>query len=1455
VNNDQFKDMLPGLGLDMGTFAVKGVLVDGDDVKKFSVLTAGNPVAAARRCVAALLAQWPGMTPGTPGTALRLGLTGANAPLLGNALGQKPLLEIEALRAGLDHYGMECRAVLSLGHENMYYLEMDGGGTVTFFNRNGQCAAGSGAFWYQQASRMGYNDRELAEVALQADSPVKISGRCAVFAKSDMTHAINEGATQSSVSAGMARALVEMVLSGVAQNRISDGTLVTTGGVINNMAVMKYINEYCQNRSVEVIAPPDHEYLSALGAARRGTKMVTAIELPAILDAILEERYQPENPLPPLEPGRVHYMPPLTAATQYDLGTVYLGVDCGSVSTKCVLLDKGGSYIGGVYLPTAGRPALQVLALMKEVECLYGSLIAGSRIIACTTGSGRFLSQKILSAEYAVDEITCQAEGIKYLCGKEGTLSIIEIGGEDSKFLQLKDGVLYDYNMNPVCAAGTGTFLENLAGLLGVNIKEEFSSGAFSADYAVDLGDTCTLLSQSALIASASRGLPLSAQLASLAYASARNYISKTVETRPLEGMIVFSGATAYNHALAAAFAAECDSEIIVPPNPELSGALGSALIARIFHEQGQEGRFTCRDLQNLNSFSVSKSKCRAQCEHEHNCTLDVITFSDGSKFLYGDRCGRYSGLDKKAADNDLPDYLARRNSIFAAAAGEPRRGGPRVGIARAGLFFDLYPFWAAFFRELGMEVVLSPLTNDEILEKGKRNLKAEMCYPLEVLIGHYAKLAEMDLSYIFVPEVVDMEPLAWAPAWPRGFTCPLMQTIKGVVVNSIKISPQKMLYAQLNYRGGRERIRKQLEPIARRLLGPEFKREIFEKALDQAYRAQENFRNLMLEESIKVMAELQQYKDRVAAVFLGRPYTVFDDFVSKESLRYARERGIVALPQEFLLEYLRGWYGGRIENPALAGVRERFKEELSLLLADMDNIYSIQMQKMLSTVIWVNFLNERAAETGLPLVHVIFQDPFMCGPNAMLRHYLGSLTSYLRLTLDEHTAPAGMITRLEAFKNTCRSRREFTRPRYFSARTRYLNHPEWKKILIPGPSRHANVFAAMFRNYGVDAQVLPQSCDQDLTLARRYVNGSECLPLIQNVQDFLEHLSTNGKIGEQDDVVFFQGWACGPCRYGLYAPTQSLLINRAGYGEGRICSIKLGDTMKKFGLKYIVGVYNGMVAMDLLYKLLHATRPYELQQGESDALFEYWAGRLEEFLQRYRFSMQALLRGRHLRPLERLLREAAAAFAAVPRRTEKRPIILLGGEFYVRIDDRCNQEIIRKIEAEGGEVSLAPAAELFSYTAYINYQEALAAYETQRSWRNLLNKTAYALMNRVAERDEHCLSAAVLGGNLLNHMEPAPAKLRDLSRPYVSEHYGGEPPMAIGRVCSFAREAGVGGAIFVAPFTCMPAAVVESQMGILRENLNLPMVTIYYDGKDNANRDEFIESLVFQARQRVERI
>ncbi len=1445
VQHSNSHKSLPGLGLDMGVFAIKGVLVDDDRVKKYSLPASGQPVEAAQKCLNYLLE-------GYHGQEIRFGLVGHNARLIAESLGVKPMLEIQSLQLGLSFMHLKTDAALSLGHENMHYLELDEDGTVSFFNRNGQCAAGSGAFWYQQATRMGYDDKELAEVALEADNAVPISGRCAVFAKSDMTHAINEGATQNSVSAGMAKALVDTVITSVTQNRLQGpARMVTIGGVAENKAVMKHLNDFARDKSVEIEIPEDHQYLNALGAAQN-KEVISTTKLKYNLP--VNSTFKPEHPLPPLDQSKVHYLKhkEIENIDDYDLSIVYMGVDCGSVSTKCMLLDNTGEIIGGVYLPTTGKPALQVLELMKKVHETYGHLLEKSRIVACTTGSGRFLSQKILNAEYAVDEITCQAEGVKYLFKEGETLSIIEIGGEDSKFLQIKDGVLYDYNMNPVCAAGTGTFLENLAELLGVKIEEEFSHRAFNAEYAMDLGDTCTLLSQSTLMAAASRGLPLESQLSSLAYSSARNYLSKTVENRPLSGKVVFTGATAKNQALASAFAAESGKDIYIPPQPELTGALGSALVARNFYQRGEPGTFSFRSLQELNSFQLDKKNCQAECRHEHNCTLNVIRFNDGSKFIYGDRCGRYSDWKKSGAPSEHPDYAGRREEIFYRAAGDTSSQGPSIGIARCGLYYDFFPFWSAFFCELGARTVVSSPTTEDTLERGKRWLDSEMCYPMKVLVGHYHELKEKDLDFIFVPEVINTGPLPWAKQWPRSFTCPLMQTISGTVINSLELKQDKVLYAQLNYREGREQIKRQLQPVAKKLLSEDFTEKQFLRAINAGYQAIEKYEREMEEESRMMMETLLENPDQVVAVFLSRPYTIYDDFVAKGSLRYARQKGLTAIPQDFFLAYLKGWYSGNFSSPILDPYREELNDYFQEMLEKMDNIYPAQLQRMVSTALLVRFLNERSSQTGLPLLQLVLQDPFKCGPNAMLRHYLSSLSGYLRLTLDEHTAAAGMITRLEAFKNTTLSRNGYQAPEFYSARTYSVKSREWDKILIPDLTLHAHTLAALFRNLGVDAQVLPQSPDKDLTLARRRVNGEECLPFIQNLQDFLEYLLHRPQEEENKNLVFFQGWACGPCRYGMYAPTQSLVLNKAGYGEGRICAIKYEEAIQRFGLGFGVGFFSSSLALDLLYKMLYSTRPYEINRGSAEELFNYYTDKLCRIMENFNFKPTQLPHGSYLKPLEKMLQEAAEDFCALPLRQELRPLILVGGEFYVRFDERCNQDIIRKIEEAGGEACLAPTSELLSYTLYIQLQEAIEAYRLNKSPGNLANKATKNMINWMVHRDEVRLARAA-NKMISGKEEPPPAEIMRNAKNYVPRHYGGEPPMTIGRTAAYAGRERVAGAVFVAPFTCMPGSVVEAQMSALQKELNIPIITVYYDGKEYANRDELVEGLVFQARQMLE--
>ncbi len=1438
---EQDRSDLPAIGLDIGVFSSKGVLIKDGRIDYITVPTAGRPAEAAWGCLSALLGKE------LSGKA-RIGIMGQNGKLVAGIIGLQPVLEIEALQTGLESLQIGAEYVISLGHENMHYLELDEKGRIKFFNRNGQCAAGSGSFWYQQATRMGYNDRQLAEIAAEAETAVPISGRCAVFAKSDMTHAINEGATQSAVSAGMAAALVETVITGVALNRMQGpATLALSGGVANNKAVTKYLRAFAEKNGIKVIIPDKHEYINAVGAALKGTP----IDLGTLNENVLKTpKFKTDQPLPPLDPGLVHYLENDQASPEFDLSRVYLGVDCGSVSTKCVLLDQQGEKIGGIYLPTTGRPALQVLQLIRHVADRYGKMLEGSPITVCTTGSGRFLSQKILNAEYAVDEITCQAEGLKYLFPDEQALAIIEIGGEDSKFVQLKEGILYDYNMNPVCAAGTGTFLENLAELLGVKIDGEFSQKAFQAEYAVDLGDICTLISQSILASASARGLPLNEQLASLAYSSAQNYLSKTVDKRPLEGKIVFAGATAKNSALAAALATICENEITVPAEPELTGALGCALMARQLYRKGKKGLYSFRNLSDIRKFTTDKRPCKADCIHEHNCILNIITFADGNRFIYGDRCGRFSGLERRSDHYELPDYCAERNGLLAGYENEKKETGPLVCMARSGLYYEYFPFWSAFFNKLGCRVSLSKYSTAETLEKGKVSLDSEMCYPMKVIVGHYAELLEGDCDYIFIPEVVDMEALPWTDLWPRSFVCPLLQTLRGTVVNSLDIDENRILYAQLNYRAGPRVIRDQLKPLAFEILGPDYSEARFEQALDSAYSALNEFRGELVAAAERALESLAGNTDNGAVVFLGRSYTLYDDYIAKKSMHYARESGLFSLPHEYLFYYMSAWMKGEIKSAFLDRYRQEFKDYLERHIEIMENIYPAQLQRMLSVVLLVNFLNLKNGETGLPRLNLIFLDPFKCGPNAMMRHYLSGLCSYLRLTIDEHTAAAGMITRLEAFKNTCLSNTSVRQIEMHSSKTCSVTDENWNKILIPEPTRHAAIFAALFRSAGVEAEVIPRSKTGDLSLARKYVNGEECLPFLQNLQDFLAYLKSE-VVSEESRPVFFQGWACGPCRYGLYAPTQALAINRAGFGEMRVCAIKFSDVAKRFGYGFVLGFYSAVLTMDILYKLLHRVRPYETKKGEADQVFERYTNRLIEEAEKFRFRLAAFPKGRYRKPFETLIGEAAEEFARIERKSGVKPRILLNGEFYVRLDDRCNQSVIDKIEAAGGEVSLAPATELFAYTIHIDYLEAIHSFRINRRPGDYFKRIFYKQLIKVAHRDEAALHKAA--GPLLRGLEePSPEEIMQRAQKYVSPHYGGEPPMTIGRAAAFARRGKAAGAIFVAPFTCMPASVVEAQQGSLQEELGIPMVTVYYDGKENSNRDELVEGLVFQARQRI---
>ena len=396
-----------------------------------------------------------------------------------------------------------------------------------------------------------------------------------------------------------------------------------------------------------------------------------------------------------LTPGTWHLTPPIES---------YLGIDIGSVSTNLVVIDADGNLLKEIYLRTQGRPIEVVDRGLKEIEAELGDRLDIRGV--GTTGSGRELIGELVGADTVNDEITAHKTGSMHVCkqmGMDPVDTIFEIGGQDSKFIRIDKGVVVDFTMNEACAAGTGSFLEEQAEKLGISIKEEFAQLALASASPARLGERCTVFMERDVTGLMHKGAEVGDLAAGLAYSVALNYLNRVVRGRKIGKVIFFQGGTAYNDAVAAAFSQILGKQIIVPPHNGVIGAIGMALIARDrMKDAGQPSRFRGYDLGRVN-FTTREFVCQA-CSN----FCDMKEFNiEGQRTYWGDKC---SDKFRKRARTDrqpvIEDLIEWREKLLEEVL-LPTRGGSRtVGIPRTMFYYDRFPFWCAYFQELGFDVV-----------------------------------------------------------------------------------------------------------------------------------------------------------------------------------------------------------------------------------------------------------------------------------------------------------------------------------------------------------------------------------------------------------------------------------------------------------------------------------------------------------------------------------------------------------------------------------------------------------------------------------------------------------------------------------------------------------------------------------------------------------------------------
>ncbi len=1411
------------IGMDIGSDTVKTVIIrDGGSIEELPILQIqGQPLRRAKEALEEALKIAEEAI--EEGEATVLGITGAGAPAVSELLEADRIDEPNALAASISRLYPEVRTVVEMGREGQKYLlfekdEVTGRLLMADSNLGNKCAAGSGSFLDHMTTRLNFcSIGEFADTALNTENPAALSGRCSVFTESDIVHLYQKGTPKERIAAGIHQAICRNYHSTFARGKQFKEKVAFIGGVSENPAAAKYLAEEL-GLNGSLFVPKHNRTLGAIGAAIRAGATIDIPESISRLEDKMNKpiEYDSANPIK-LELSEI-MSPPSEEVIPTEIAVAALGVDIGSVSTKAALvteIDGKLHVLAYHYRRTDGDPLAAVRDTIARIHSQVEEKgLKIGQIFAATTGSGRYLTGDYIGADLIKNEITAQANGaVAFFDDVDG---IFEIGGQDSKFIRMDGEVIIDFEMNKACAAGCGAFLEKQAARLGIPI-EDFGGYALQGKRPPELDWNCTVFTESAMVYFQQAGVPIEDLCAAVCLASVKNYLHKNVANRDIGKKIVFQGAVAFNKGMVAAYETELGRKIVVPPYPHLTGAIGAARIAYRHHPK--ESRFIGFEKVAEGSYTIGSFECKA-CANA--CDVNTFQVEGGPKYFYNDRCEKYSAIHKKRLGENLPDLFEEREQmLFDCYKGKAPAGAPQIGIPRGLMFAEYFPLYNAFLTELGFEVVPSEQTNKRIVELGLANSLGEPCFPYKVAHGHYADLIEEGVDTIFAPGVISAE--QYNPNLNQAQTCPYLQAAPEVIGNCTGIKERgiKYLTPRLHFMRGKRHLQRVFTEVANEL--GKSRAEAL-KALDVGLEALASFRKWQDERGREVLESLGA--DDTAFVVIGRPYSLYDNAVNMDIGKKIQDLGILAIPQDFI---------------PLAS------EDIS---DSWPNAYSRQIQKKLAAARLIR------KDPRLRAVVLTF---FGCGPDSFANPFFKDEVGqpcYV-MQIDEHTADAGVITRIEAFADTAiepPNEKEFEVIRTSDKSIIRLNG---RRLWIPYASESARVLAAAMRAYGVNAEAIPHSPDPGMNLARQAISEDVCLPALVTTEDMLHRISQPDFDPKKE--AFFQGNSEGPCRFGMYYMLQRRILDRLGLTDVEMVTLGSKSEHGGLGTHFAMVSWDGLVAHDLVQKMLHRTRPYEINSGESDALYEKYVQRICDMMPEHRRRTQdgfgkikSTFGTNHLGPLQDLMALAQRDFEAIPKRDEKRPLVGVVGEFFVRIHEGSNQNIIKKIEDYGGEVWLAPATEFFAYSNYLGGVLAKERLADTGKAKHLGEMIGRWINHRLATRDEHALFHSSLPF-LKDYVDIGPEDVVSKGSDYVHYTFGGEAICSMGKSEDFAQR-GLSGIVSVIPFNCMPGNIVTALSQQLRKNHNnVPFLNLDFDGFIDAGREAKIANFMWQVKERAE--
>ena len=1311
------------------------------------------------------------------------------------------------------HFHKKIGSILIVGGEKFGLVLFDENGEYLNYRSNTSCAAGTGSFLDQQASRLNLSGiREFSDLAFQNRGNIpKIASRCAVFAKTDLIHAQQVGYSLVEICDGLSFGLVKNIADTLFSNVKPRGPMIFCGGVSKNRAVVKHLSRVL---NVEIITD---EYSNLYGAIGAAVNLIEdhkinhnlAYSSPGDMLEVREKKknyfYQPLelklSSFPSFEsaehyeyiPCKTDFSVPIEVDIYEKLAhcgecAAYLGIDIGSTSTKAVLVDRSRQVLAGLYTRTSGRPVVAVQAIFECLDDIMARNHSSIRILAAgTTGSGRKFVGGIIGADVALDEITAQARAAVELDPAVDT--IIEIGGQDSKFTNLNNGTVTFSIMNNVCAAGTGSFIEEQAKKLGCELAA-YSMRAQGCRAPLS-SDRCTVFMERDINYYLSAGYEVNEVLASVLHSVRDNYLTKVAAEKNIGERIFFQGATAKNRSLVAAFEQRLGKPVTVSKFCHLTGAIGVAL--NLCDLNPRKSGFRGIDLYK-NPIPVRNEICEL-CTN--NCKISVAQVGDET-VAYGFLCGRDYNTGKYVKLPAGYDLLRERDRVLRRGFADRPHTGAVVGIPAALHLFDELPLWEHFFNLLSVRTVTSAQYREAIAE-GKNLTGAEFCAPMAALHGHINYLTER-VDYVFLPHY--MEDRHNDRSVKRNY-CYYTQYSPSVVMSATEIkNKHKILMPVVRSNQGGLFLKIQLYNMMKKIKGGGIGfiqvSGAYDEACERFQKSQEALQDIFLRDAA-------QNKD-ISVVFLGRPYTI---------LSRSMNNGI---PELF----------------AKHGIKTFFQDMIPSTADDAREIKSL-----LGVIHWkyaAKILEAAYAIANQEGVYPVFVSSFKCTPDSYAIEYFKKIMDnrkkpYLILQLDEHDSSVGYETRIEAgirsFRNHQKSNERSVVPSPVINDAGFTKSKDIfadKTILMPGWDRlSCSLLEASLRSEGIDARFVFDNAGS-IQRGMRF-NSGQCIPLniiIQNSIDYIEH---NGL--DPDKTVIWSPDSKIACNLGMFPYYSKHILELYGKGYENI-PVYMGDTtFVDISIHTAVNCYLGYLFGGMLRKLGCSIRPYENCKGAADSAIDRSMKTLYD----------AFLNGWSK---DDAIDEVIRLFEEIPVTRTPRPKVAIFGDLYVRDNDIMNQNLIKTIEENGGEVITTPYSEYMGIIAhrYIKkwFKQGLFA---DAALAKVLIKVMAVLNSKY-----YRYFSRLLPGYQFRILDDS-AEL--LSQFDLSIFHTGESMDNILKIFHLIdQHPDLSLFVQTNPSYCCPSLVTEAMADKIEQITGIPIVTIEYDGTSGTKNEDVIPYLKY---------